>query len=199
MAISKITKKINLRLSDELTEAQRSAAKKEAGLFVVDEILRSVSNGSSPVEGRGAFKKLNKLYAKLEKGGDTNPNLELDGDMLDSLTFKETDAGIEVGIFQSSELGKADGHNNFSGKSKLPTRRFIPKGKEKFDESIQSELSGITREFNSKVAKKPKKKKIDPFKSLATVEQSVRRTEIKIDDLFSDSAINRLLKEQGLL
>lgn len=199
MAIDKITKKINLRLSDKLTEAQRSAAKKEAGQFVVEEILRSVSDGDSPVEGRGAFEKLNKEYAKAEKGGNTNPNLELDGDMLDALEFKETDAGIEVGIFKSSEVPKADGHNNFSGKSKLPTRRFIPKGSEKFDDSIQDELSEITREYNAKVKDKPKKKPTDPFKSILAVEESARRVDIQVGDLFNDDFLDSFLKDEGFI
>ena len=87
------------------------------GEFVVNEILRSVSEGKSPVSGRRQFKILDEKYAKDEKGGDRNPNLELGGDMLDALTFKPMPGdSLEVGIFDSNEVPKADGHNNFSGK-----------------------------------------------------------------------------------
>jgi len=187
LALKKITKNLRLSLAD-IPEDQREEYKNEIGELVLDEILRSVGNGKSPVDGYGAFEKLNATYAKEQKGGNRTANLELDGDMLDSLEYKTTEAGIEIGIFKSSEVGKADGHNDFSGKSKLPTRRFIPKGTEKFDKDIQDKIKTITNDFS-------KKKKFDVAPELLdtlSAGQSANAA-VTIDDLFSESAFNALL------
>lgn len=64
--------------------------------------------------------------------------------MLDALTSQNRKGDIiEVGIFKAKEQGKADGHNNFSGKSKLPTRRFIPSEKENFKRFINKGIDQI--------------------------------------------------------
>lgn len=132
---------MNLNLT-KIPMEKRDKAKQEAGEFLVGEILRFVSRGQSPVQGE-RFPKLDEEYAKREKRGDTTPNLELEGDLLDSLEFRLTPDGVSVGIFKSSELGKADGHNNFSGLSKLPQRRFIPKADQKFKNIIESGINQI--------------------------------------------------------
>ena len=107
ISLKKISKLIDLDLSD-IPKEKRKTVKKEIGDFVVEEILIAVSKGQSPVIGeKRNFKKLKPDYAKAEKGGDRNPDLELLGDMLDSLTFKNTTKGIEVGIFKATEVPKA--------------------------------------------------------------------------------------------
>jgi|18_taG_2_1085343.scaffolds.fasta_scaffold00339_23 hypothetical protein len=117
-------------------------------------MLLNLGDGKSPVANRGSFKKLNKEYAKEEKGGDTNPNLDLDGDLLNALTSKNKKGDkIEIGIFKAGEQGKADGHNNFSGKSTLPTRRFIPSEREKFKKSITVGIKQIIND--NKVIRQP--------------------------------------------
>lgn len=138
-----ITKKITLDLKGIQNKAQ---AKKDVGEFVVNEILRNLSEGKSPVSGE-RFKKLSKEYADQFKGGDRKPNLELEGDMLDALTFKNRADGIEVGVFKKKELGKADGHNNFSGDSKLPKRRFIPDEGQDFKANINKGIKQILAEY----------------------------------------------------
>lgn len=57
--------------------------------------------------------------------------------MLGSLDFKIVGDKIEIGVF-GEDAGKADGHNNFSGKSKLPKRQFLPASGDKFNGRIQS-------------------------------------------------------------
>ena len=47
----------------------------------------------------------------------------------------------------TEEQGKADGHNNFSGESKLPTRQFIPKDNQSFRPDIKSEIQAIAEDF----------------------------------------------------
>jgi hypothetical protein len=140
---------LSLDLSQIPTNRQ-DEAKEEVGEFVVNEILRSVSSGRSPVGGRGSFDKLNRQYAEDMKGGNRTPNLELEGDLLDSLRFESTTGGIEVGIFNATEQGKADGHNNFSGRSKLPTRRFIPWTDETFNPKITRGIDQILDKYRQR-------------------------------------------------
>jgi len=122
---------------------KQEAAKRDVGEFIVGEILRSVQRGQSPVEGRGSFKKLDPEYADEFKGGNRSPNLDQQGDMLDALEFEVTTGGVKVGIFEESQVPKADGHNNFSGLSELPVRRFIPDATEDFRRDIKSGVNQI--------------------------------------------------------
>lgn len=58
--------------------------------------------------------------------------------MLDALD--STDAGsdrIEIG-WVGDQAAKADGHNNLSGQSLIPTRRTIPDVGQRFDSDIQA-------------------------------------------------------------
>lgn len=64
------------------------------------------------------------------------------GALLDALTFEETDDGIEIGWF-GDQAPKADGHNNFSGKSDLPRRQSLPDVGEDFISAIQSGIEKI--------------------------------------------------------
>jgi len=193
MAIEKISKELELDLS-KVPRADRTTVKQEIGNFIIEEIMRSVSEGTSPVSGRGKFKILNKQYAKSQKGGDRNPNLDLFGDMLDSLTFKNTSQGIEVGIFRSSQVPKADGHNNFSGESTLPERRFIPDESEGFKRDIEKGIKDIINDFSVKEFPRPP---IDvvPSKSKTTPKE----TSVTIDDLFDDDFLESFLIERGLI
>ena len=52
------------------------------GDYILKQTIQYVRRGFSPVKGYGSFPLLNKEYAKEEKGGDRNPNLSLEGDML---------------------------------------------------------------------------------------------------------------------
>lgn len=121
-----------------ISESERKEILNEVADFVVESILKDVGSTKSPVTGR-KFKKLSEDYKKLKKeaGSGTSPNLELDGDMLDSLTAKVVGNKIRVTV-GDAEQGKADGHNNFSGKSKLPRRPFIPD--EQKDETFRPKL-----------------------------------------------------------
>lgn len=80
---------------------------------------------------------------KLEEGGSGKPDMELDGDMLDSLTYRVTKDGIELGFFDS-EAWKADGHLKFSGlENNTPQRRFLPGEGQEFRSEIQGEIDRI--------------------------------------------------------
>lgn len=176
-----------------MPENQHKKVKKEVGDFVKEEILRSLSEGQSPVAGE-SFKKLNAEYAKAEKGGDRTPNLELDGDLLDALVYKDVAGGIEIGVFKASEIGKADGHNkwNLANNNKIPKRRFIPKGNQNFDQEIMSGISSIVNEFKVTPLNE------DPFKSILTVEDTVDKVDIQIGDLFNDDFFKSFLAAEGI-
>ena len=149
--VDKVTKKLNLNdvgFSD-VPVRRRSSVKNQIGEFIINESLRMISSGRSPVKGI-EFAKLNAEYAQREKGGDRTPNLELEGDLLDAYTFRSDnrlDEFIEIGVFEGSgEVPKADGHNNHSGDSDLPVRRFVPLEKEEYKQPIVNGIKQIIRE-----------------------------------------------------
>lgn len=121
-----------------LPDSVKSRVKQDVGEFLVESILSSAHATKSPVEGEGSFDKLSPAYKKkkVAEGHDGKPNLEFSGDMLDALTFEETPNGIELGWF-GDQAGKADGHNNLSGKSSLPQRRLLPDVGQNFTSSIK--------------------------------------------------------------
>ena len=97
----------------------------------------------SPVTGE-RFAALSPDY-RAKKTGSGLPgiaNLEESGDMLDSLDYRITRDGIEFGVF-GADAPKADGHNNLSGESLLPTRQFIPAEGEGFTSDIEKEVARI--------------------------------------------------------
>lgn len=129
-----------LELKEELkgfTASEKKEVLDMIGELLVEQILDYVTDQKSPVTGNG-FKPLSLEYSrrKKEEVGNTKANLDLSGDMLQALDYKIKEGKIEIGVY-GSEAPKADGHNNLSGESKLPTRRFIPDKGQTFDSSIK--------------------------------------------------------------
>jgi hypothetical protein len=126
------------------SKAQRNRVMRDISDFVTESVLEDVGSSKSPVTGRG-FKRLDGDYGKKKRKevGNASANLELQGSMLDSLrvTRKDTKMRLEV---SSSQNDKADGHNNHSGKSKLPRRPFIP-NKESGEDFRPAIREGIAR------------------------------------------------------
>lgn len=80
---------------------------------------------------------------KIKLGGKGEANLELYGDMLGALDYKQTDEGIELGFF-GDQADKADGHLKFSGRdNNTPQRRFLPGEGEHFKKSIETQVQRI--------------------------------------------------------
>lgn len=185
---TKVTKRLYFNVPKG---ADETALNTEIGEFVIDEILRDLSQGKSPVSGKN-FKKLNKLYADDQKGGDTTPNLELEGDMLSELTWKPAKGGIEIGFFDDNdETAKAYGHNTgmkghktLSGK--VPQRQFIPRSSETFKGSIEKGIKNIIKEY------KPKGKTFDPDITSFELDEG-EGIEITLEDIFSQDLIGDLL------
>ena len=174
----------------KVPESQKSLVLDDVGEFLVTSILRKVSEGKSPVDGFGSFEKLNKKYAKDFKSGDRTPNLELTGDLLDSLEYRASGEELEIGYFDNASektLGKADGHNNFSGKSQLPTRRYIPKGDETFISSIQNEIENIVSEYE-----RDEDGNASDISDSIFIAPSVGGTPVALNNLFDDEFLGRL-------
>lgn len=142
----------------------------------------------SPVGNRGQFKKLNKEYAKEQKGGNTTANLELDGDMLDALVSQNRRGSeIEFGIFKSKQVGKADGHNNFSGDSKLPTRRFIPDEDENLKRDIEQKIKATIAEFQETQTQR------QDIGLLQDIEQQAIESGIALSDILGTNFLDDFL------
>jgi hypothetical protein len=140
------TAKIDLGLTG-LPQSLKKKIQDDVGEFLVEQVLLSVGEAKSPVSGE-SFRALSKEYKqkKIDLGGTGAPNMELNGDMLDSLTYKKTGNGIELGFFDE-QAWKADGHLKFSGEeNNTPKRRFLPAQGQKFKSAIEIEIERIIQE-----------------------------------------------------
>ena len=154
MPISKeeVSAFLKLDLPEELTRTEEKKLKKEIGEYLLVSILDYVGEGKSPIAGQGNFKKLSKTYANEEKSGDRLPNLDLFGDMLDSLKFKDAGDGIEFGIYNKKQAIKAYAHNTgFEGHPVLESpslkRQFIPDKGQKLRRDITQGIEQIIEGF----------------------------------------------------
>lgn len=123
------------------------SVKEEIGEYLVEQILAATAESKSPVAGYGKFPSLSKEYKKFkeESGRSGVPNLDFEGDMLSALDYEITDDGLKIGVF-GDQAPKADGHNNLSGASSLPLRRFLPDIGESFKKDIDAEIEAILSE-----------------------------------------------------
>jgi hypothetical protein len=130
-----------------LTPAEKESLLEEIGQTLVDSVLQSLASSKTPISGGGYKSFLSPAYAafKREYGAGSSANLDLTGSMLDSLSFKAKGDVIEIGVF-GSEAPKADGHNNFSGDSKLPQRQFLPKEGQRFKRDIDGVVKSIIKD-----------------------------------------------------
>ena len=153
MSLKKVAYKFNpedltgLKIPKDASKETREQIAQAVHEFILD----YVGQGKTPVAGGSWKRTLSKEYLKIKKeeSGVSFANMELTGDMLDALEVVVSGKNIEVRI-QGEEAGKADGHNNFSGDSKLPTRSFIPNaGKNQtFKRPIIDEMKNIIRDMS---------------------------------------------------
>jgi len=112
--------------------------KEEIAELVHEMILDYVGAGKSPVRNGKWKRQLSKDYKELKKEWSSSlfANMELKGDMLDNLEVLINPRG-KIEVRQTGkQAAKADGHNNHSGKSKLPPREYIPKQNQTFKKPI---------------------------------------------------------------
>ncbi len=195
-----------ISLKNELlgfTKDQKEEVLSEIGELLVVKVLESVADSRSPIDG-SSFARLSDEYAKKKKAepGSDKPNLDLTGSMLTSLDFKIVNDKIELGVY-GEDAGKADGHNNFSGKSKLPKRQFLPDKGEAFENSIMSLISDTIEQyradnstFNPKVLDTIESKD-DLYNYLSEVLGDFERKKLK--SLVLSSELSTSLDEFGLL
>lgn len=115
-----------------LRPGTREEALADVAEYVKDQVLLNCGEGRSPVSGGQWKRTLSPEYKKrkVDEGGSNFANLELSGDMLDALdVVNGRGSKLRLQVEGSEEAAKADGHNNFSGKSPLPPRQFIPNAK----------------------------------------------------------------------
>lgn len=126
---------------------EKRAALEHAADVLKDQILNYMGNATSPVSGHGRFPALTKDYKekKVAQGGSAIPDLELFGDLKDSIqTYVR---GNRIGVkITGKEAKKADGHCNLSGKSELPLRRFIPDDDEMWKRDIMAQIGEAIEE-----------------------------------------------------
>lgn len=130
---------------DEPTEGVDEMRQALADL-VLEETLNAVGQSKSPVAGETWKASLSPGYKKFKSKFSSvlRANMELHGDMLDKLECVVNRAGnLELRITGKSESAKADGHNNHSGESVLPQRRFIPDDGQTFRRNIIQKMKSV--------------------------------------------------------
>lgn len=139
-------------LDVEIPRNARREAREAVASFLQEELLSYIGEGRSPVSGGAWRKKLTPGYLKEKEkeSGVDFANLELSGDLLDSLSVevRGTEVVLDVG---KDQYGKAEGHitgQYGDGKMKADYRRqFLPQGNEEFKREIQNNIKRILREF----------------------------------------------------
>lgn len=188
---SPVTKTLNLNDFgfQKVPNGSKKLVKEEVGEFLINEILDYVGRASSPVS-KGAYKSsLSREYADREKQGNTTANLELEGDMLASLDYKNRKGdGIEIGIFSKKQTPKAHGHNTgFNGKRDDLTRKFIPDQDERFKKNIERGIREIIQGFEAPIAEAQE----------STAQEPAAQLDVTLSNILSDDLIERLIRGEG--
>jgi len=120
------------------SSAQRAEIKERIKNEIPNAITDMMSQSKSPVTGRKYKKKKDGKVSKLLDEGDLYNSIQIVNSKGNSLKL----------TVDAANQGKADGHNNFSGASKLPARPFIPNAekKQKLHKNVQSQIDEIISE-----------------------------------------------------
>lgn len=192
----------SIDLSNELSglnRADKAAALNEIGEYLVEQTLLNAAESSSPVKGELIPALTSKQYKlkKQEEAGNTKANLELSGDMLNAVDYQITSDGLKIGVFGSEAL-KADGHNNFSGDSKLPKRRIFPGEGQQYRSNIEKEIVRIIADHKTESSLF----KVKDLKNISTKAEFydvigkrlgiTSRSEIRLAILRSDSLLSMI-------
>lgn len=143
---SEIASFIDLELPTTMSRSSAQIVKNEVGELLLDYILKRVANAKNPFTGE-SYQGLSKDYRdeKKDSGAPGKANLENSGDMLDEFKYSTTDEGVKLFV-DGDQAPKADGHNNFSGQSKLPKRQFLPMEGDTFPSQVEREVQAIIAE-----------------------------------------------------
>lgn len=135
-------------LGEERPKKGIREAKAKIAAAVLEHVYGYIGNGSSPVKNGKWKTSLSKDYKKEKRarGGSGIADMDLTGDMLSTLQIVNSGSGLKLRI-KGKEASKADGHNNHSGKSRLPLRQFIPTEDGSFKRKIMDEIKAIIEEY----------------------------------------------------
>lgn len=188
-----------------LTDDEKETILSDIGELLVERTLTFLADQKSPVSGYGKFKPLSKDYAELKKEetGSTDANLDLTGSMVSSIDYRIEDDKIIIGVF-GSDAGKADGHNNFSGESKLPLRRFLPDEGESYAREIQALIQDQIRFTRADSASAELDQKLDDVETKSDLYQLLEESigpfsRAKLKEAALASNLRLLLEEYDLL
>jgi hypothetical protein len=195
-------------LKDELKGVPRSdreELKERIGELLVEQTLESLADAKSPVDGAPYKSSLSKAYGefKQDENGNRKANLDLTGDMISALDFKIEGDKIKIGIFDPMEAPKADGHNNFSGDSKLPARQFLPKKGEEYKSEIAQLIRDTIADYKADIIKDSDLSKIESKSDLYDflseyVGADLTRRQLK-DIALGSKKLTELLDDNDLL
>lgn len=193
-------------LSEELkglSKQDRLSALDEIGEFLVEQTLVNAAESESIVKGEKIPALSSKPYKlkKRDEVGNTRANLELTGEMLDSVDYKASGNSVTIGVYGEAAL-RADGHNNFSGKSSLPKRRIFPSEGQEYKPSIQKEISKIISDYKSTNAKSKQFEDVSTKTELYSVLKDLTgltaRSEIKLAVLRNTDLLD-ILEDMDLV
>jgi len=213
--MTKVLKTLDLDLKD-IPKSKQKEAKRDVLEYLENEISRNVSKGVSPVKGERNFKSLSGPYAQGEKQGNSTPNLQLEGDLLDSLEFNnKRGSKISVGYSADNpEVEKADGHNQHSAKAKkdfwgegknkrkaLPKRRYIPEKDQSFKPNIEKGIDRILDKFREdpeeKRREKQRRERRQEEQTIISTETTPERTQVDVaGQVFNDETIIELIRRE---
>lgn len=188
-----------------LKKATKARIQEEVGSYLVEQTLINMNEKKSPVQGVGNFPALSLKYKnrKKEEVGSTEANLEYDGQMKDETNFQPSENGVHLGVF-GERAGAADGHNNLSGKSKLPLRQFIPDVGQTYKKPIAKEVERIIADIIAEEATFSKSDfrdittKKELYAKLSDIFGPLTRNELQLA-LFRNEELTDLLQELNLL
>lgn len=141
----KTTVKVDFLEDIIASQSTKTTIKREVGEFLVEQTLNHLAESRSPVMGEKFPQLKDPKYKafKMKSGLGSSPNLEFTGAMVGDIKFKNTANGVEIGNFTKKQALKADGHNNLSGESKLPKRRYLPDTSQNYSKTIQDGIEQI--------------------------------------------------------
>lgn len=135
----------------DIPKSKRREALEVAARFLKEAMLDYIGEAKSPVAGGKWVRKLEPEYKKkkIEESGVDFANLELSGDLLDSISVDVEKSKIVIDVGED-EYGKSEGHITGvygDNSKKVKPRQFMPQGKETFKKPILEDLKALLREF----------------------------------------------------
>jgi hypothetical protein len=135
----------------DIPRSKRREALETAASFLKEAVLEYIGDAKSPVAGGKWIRRLEPSYRekKIEESGVDFANLELTGDLLDSLDV-DVNKGKVIFDVSEDEYRVAEGHiSGIYGENskKVKPRQFLPQGKETFKKSILEDLKALLQEY----------------------------------------------------